>query len=58
LTAIVNTCVYTQCVQQTLYTVLVVIYLILEMLEGEAKYSVLEVPCLIAKIMMGNICMI
>jgi len=53
LTAIVNTCVYTQCVQQTLYTVLVVIYLILEMLEGKAKYSVLEVTCLIAKIMMS-----
>ena len=28
------------------------------MLDGNAKYSVLEVPCLIAKIMMGDICMI
>jgi len=47
--------VYIHSVQQALYTVLVFIYLILELLEGKAKYSLLEVPCLIAKIMMGNI---
>lgn len=37
-----------------LYTILFNICLILEVLGESVKYSVLEVPCLKAKTMMGN----
>jgi hypothetical protein len=50
-------CIYTVCIA-ILYTDLVVICLILEMLDGNVKYCVMEVPCLTVKTMMGNICMI
>jgi hypothetical protein len=40
-----------------LYTILINVYLILEVLDGNVKYSVLEVPCLKDKTMVGNICM-